>query len=325
MRLHHDFLWSTLVHFMTNWSYEEGNYRGGNPQKIWLSPASSKMRFDHSVYRKYLLNMKECGVNTLIIDVGDALRYKSHPEIAAEGAFTPEELSRELDYMNSLGFEVIPKLNFSTAHDVWMKDYSRMISTQIYYDVVKDLIDEVCEIFEPRYFHLGLDEECYENQKRYDYAVVRQNDLWWHDLRFFVDCVEKHGARAMMWSDYARNRPEEFVEKCPKSVVQCVWYYFNKYGDDIDEIYKCRIMPIDALERAGFDQLPTGSIEYDHDCLPRLAEYCADHISREHLIGFMQTTWAPCLPDWQYMLDKGNDATRDAINAYEAAKKSVAK
>lgn len=318
-RIHHDFLWSTLVHFMTNWSFEEGNTIGGNdPTRVWMSPASSKMRFDFSVYRKYLDELKASGTNTLIIDVGDALKYKSHPEIAVEGAFTPNELSKELDYMNEMGFEVIPKLNFSTAHDVWLKEYSRMVSTKPYYAVVRDLIDEVCELFEPKYFHLGLDEECYENQQRYDYAVVRQNELWWNDLYFYVECVEKHGARAMMWSDYARHRPEEFVRKCPKSVVQCVWYYFNKYGDDIEEKYRIRIMPIDVLEKAGFDQLPTGSVEYDFDSLARLAEYSAEHISKEHLLGFMQTTWAPCLNEWQHMLDKGNAATADAVAAFKA-------
>ena len=49
MRLHHDFIWSSLIHVMTNWTYEEGNARGGDPEKIWKSPASPEMRFDHSV------------------------------------------------------------------------------------------------------------------------------------------------------------------------------------------------------------------------------------------------------------------------------------
>ena len=122
----------------------------------------------------------------------------------------------------------------------------------------------------------------------------------------------------MMWSDYARSRPEEFVKRCPKSVVQNVWYYFNKYGEDIEEKFRIRIMPIKALNEAGFDQIPTGSIEYDFDSLQRLAEYSAEHIDKKHLLGFMQTTWAPVLPHWKYMLDKGNEATKEAIAAYNS-------
>ena len=312
-----DLMWCTLVHLMTNWSFEEGNIIGGNdPRKVWKSPASPKMRFDYSLFHTYLDELKAHGTNTLILDVGDALVYDSHPEIAVEGAFTKDEMRRELEYIRGMGFDVIPKLNFSTAHDVWMKEYSRMVSTSIYYKVVEDLIDEVCELFKPKYFHLGLDEENYATQQHYDYAIVRQHDLWWRDLYFYVGCVEKHGARAMMWSDYARNHPEEFIEKCPKSVVQNVWYYFSEYGDDIEEKYRIRIMPLEVLDKAGFDQIPTGSIEYKDDCLPKLVDYSLDHISSEHLLGFMQTTWAPVLPDWQYMLDKGNAAMDTAREVY---------
>ena len=119
-----------------------------------------------------------------------------------------------------------------------------------------------------------------------------------------------------MWSDYARHKPEEFVEKCPKSMVQCVWYYFTQYGEGIDEKYRIRVMPLDVLEAAGFDQLPTGSVEYELDCLPKLVDYCVDHISKEHLLGFMQTTWAPVMSKWQKLLDDGNDATEEAIKVY---------
>ena len=141
MRVYHEFNWGMLVHFMTNWMFEEGNkIAEENHYEVWKNPASPKMRFDYKVYREYLADMKKCGVNTIVIDVGDALKYKSHPEIAVEDAFTYEEMERELDYMAEMGFEVIPKLNFSAAHDVWMKEYSRMVSTKKYYEVVKDLI-----------------------------------------------------------------------------------------------------------------------------------------------------------------------------------------
>lgn len=317
MRVYHDFNWAMLVHFMTNWSYEEGNTIGGNnPDRVWESPASPKMRFDYKVYREYLNDMKASGVNTIVVDVGDALKYKSHPEIAVEDAFTYEEMEKELDYMAEMGFELIPKLNFSTAHDVWMKEYAKMVSTPEYYEVVKDLIDEVCELFKPKYFHIGMDEEVYENQKTYDYAVVRQNNLWWHDLYYIVDCIEKHNVRPMMWSDYARHKPEEFVEKCPKSVVQNVWYYFNEYGDDVSDYIKMRIKPVEILEEAGFDQMPTGSIEYKDDNLPTFVDFCLDRISEKHLIGFMQTTWEPMMSKWQDHLDRGNKAFKEAREVY---------
>lgn len=57
-----------------------------------------------------------------------------------------------------MGFEVIPKLNFSIAHDTWMKDCEKMVPMPKYYEVIKDLIDEVGKIFRPNLFHIGMDD-----------------------------------------------------------------------------------------------------------------------------------------------------------------------
>ncbi|MBQ1229154.1 MAG: uracil permease, partial [Firmicutes bacterium] len=42
----------------------------------------------------------------------------------------------------AMGITIIPKLNFSTNHDVWLGEYSRMVSTSIYYGVCRDLIND---------------------------------------------------------------------------------------------------------------------------------------------------------------------------------------
>ena len=131
MRLHHDFVWATLVHFSTNLWHDIGNTRCDG-SAIWKSPASEKLRFDKELWEKYLQSLKDCGSNAIVIDLGDAMVYDSPPEIAVEGAFTKEEMRAELDRLNALGFEVIPKLNFSATHDVWLGEYARMISTKKY-------------------------------------------------------------------------------------------------------------------------------------------------------------------------------------------------
>lgn len=67
-----------------------------------------------------------------------------------------------------------------------------MVSTSEYYSVCQDLIQEVIEIFDtPRFFHLGMDEETAQHQQTYNYAIMRQNDLWWDDLHFYVNETEK--------------------------------------------------------------------------------------------------------------------------------------
>jgi hypothetical protein len=164
--------------------------------------------------------MAAVGMNMVVIDVGDAILYESHPEISVKNAWKPEKLKAELAKMRKMGLEPIPKLNFATTHDIWLKDYSRMVSTDIYYGVCKDLIEEVSALFDkPRFFHLGMDEELASYQTRQDYAVVRQNDLWWGDLYFYLGEVEKTGVRPCVWSDYAWHKPDVFFRKMPKSVL----------------------------------------------------------------------------------------------------------
>lgn len=320
MRLHHDFIWSTLVHFSTNLWYDIGNTRCDS-SKVWKSPASPTLRFDRSFWREYCDKLVSAGNNAVVIDLGDAMVYDSHPELAVEGAFTKEEMRRELDRLNSLGLEVIPKLNFSATHDVWLGEYSRMLSTAKYYEVCKDIIDEVCELFEPRYFHIGFDEETYEHQKDYDYITVRNSNVWWHDLKYIAECVERNSARALVWSDYARSKPDEFVTKLPKSVIAVNWYYFNEFYGDVSEVARVRIDPFRILDEHGFDQIPGGSVEYFKDNLKQLSAYCEKVISPERLFGFIETTWAPVLPEYRELLFDGADAVADAISTFNINRK----
>ena len=102
----------------------------------------------------------------VVIDLGDGVRYESHPEIAVENASPVEQLREELARLRERGLEPIPKLNFSASHDIWLGPYSRQVSTEPYYAVCRDLIAEAIEIFDhPRLFHLGMDEELAHHQR----------------------------------------------------------------------------------------------------------------------------------------------------------------
>ena len=265
-----------------------------------------------------MTELKASGVNTLIIDVGDAIVYKSHPEIALKGSFDREMIQKEIEKLRGMGFQLVPKLNFSACHDVWLKDYSRMLSTPIYYQVCKDLIDEICEIFKPEYFHLGMDEETASHQKNFDFAVIRQYDLWWHDFYFFVDCVEKNGARPWIWSDYIWNHKELFLERMPRSVIQSNWYYSNRFKkDDLTESHENMLRAFDVLDAAGYDQVPTGSVWSCLENLELLTKYCKEHISKEHLLGMMQTSWERIDEGWMHVHKNAAMTLKAAKDAFE--------
>ena len=98
-------------------------------------------------------------------NLGEALAYPSHPELAVKGTWSISKMRRELDRLRGMGIEPIPKLNFSTTHNAWMKDWRHKVSTPEYLDTVDELIRDVAEIFDhPRFFHIGYDEETMGHQ-----------------------------------------------------------------------------------------------------------------------------------------------------------------
>ena len=224
------------------------------------------------LWRKSIDHMAEKGMNLVFIDLGEGIAYPSHPELAVAGTWSVEKTRAELARIRALGIEPIPKLNFSTCHDSWLKEYHRMVSTPTYYKVVADVIADVCEIFgKPSLFHIGFDEEVPVAGKGLFHATYRQGDLWWHDLLYTVQQVERNGARAVMWSDKICGGRDEFLARMPKNVLLSPWYYGTDFSDkrltwearfekssnwDVQRNLSASFV---ALNDAGYDLLPCTS------------------------------------------------------------------
>ena len=271
-------------------------------RNMWDPPANH-LRFDESVWREITEKMGRVGANMVVIDIGEGLVYPSHPELAVEGSWTPEKMRAELKRLRSLGVEPIPKLNFSACHDQWLKDYSRMLSTDEYYRVVADLIKDVAEIFDrPRFFHLGWDEEKEKTQRKTPYMVIRQGDLWWHDMIYTAKEAKRHGARGWIWSDKEWKSKDEFMARCPRSIVQSHWYYSAGFGPkwekrDDRKMNEARwaepytLCAFKELDEGGFDQIACGSNIYCNTNFPGVVDHCLKNVSKEHLLGFLNAPW----------------------------------
>ena len=281
------------------------------PQSVWhaipkhLRPDLT-LRMRDDLWRRATDRMAERGLNMIVVDIGEGLVFPSHPELAIEGSWSADKLRGGVERLRAMGLEPIPKLNFSASHDGWLKDYHRMLALPEWYKVAKDVIRDVSEIFSrPRFFHLGWDEETILFAPGRDYFVMRQADLWWHDFLYTVECVEALGSRAWVWSDFGWEH-KEFFERCPKSVVQSNWYYDEQLGgtslDPEVNKHAHRLAAFDALEKAGFDQIPCGtnwakcgargkSGKGGDDIMRLVVSHCRQRISKEHLLGFLMAPW----------------------------------
>lgn len=301
-----DKIWAGLLHLSFNFALGIKSFGGirteFEPVELLWNDAIAKMARE--------------GLNMVVLDLGDAIRYDSHPEIAVKNAWSPERLREELDKIRELGMEPIPMLNFSTGHDAWLGKYARMVSTESYYTVCKDLIKEVIDIFNtPRFFHLGMDEETAQNQLAvgFEHIIVRQKELWWGDFYTLIGEVLKNGSRPWVWSDYYWHNPELFLKYMPKSVVQSNWYY----GESFDE-KTVRVQTYSDLENYGYDQIPTGSYHANNEkCFLNTVKFCEKNIEDTRLLGFLQTFWKPITEEYRDTILKGIELTGNAKRWFE--------
>ena len=278
-------MWSDIP--VTSW----GPYKG---EELSCICAADHVRTDFGVWRRVTGQMAADGYNLIVIDLGEAMVYPSHPELAAKGALDPDAMRRELGRLRGLGLEPIPKLNFSTAHDTWLKDYGRMVSTERYYQVCRDVIRDVAEVFDaPRFIHLGYDEETAGHQSRYAFAVVRQGELWWHDFLWFAETARQAGMRPWIWSDFIWHHRDEFLKRMPRDVLQSNWYYGAEfdYAKMKNDFTRLRVRAYEDMDKAGFDQVPCGSNWDCAESLPNTVAFARRTLSPERVKGFQNAPW----------------------------------
>ena len=286
-------------------------------------------------WRKRMEYARKSGANAALVDVAEMMQYPSHPEIWIDGAWSAEKMNGWVKWLKSLGYrDVIPSLNFSCAHDQWLGEYSRMISTPQYYRVCRDLLKDVYEAFDkPRFINFGMDEEdpnikwLREITMKDAIYIVRQGELFWHDTLFFIKEIEKLGARAFMWSDKLWYGKDEFAKHIPRSVLQSNWFYGRSF--DLDKIptwMHKEVRGYSILEELGYDQVP-GCSHYIHEFEakkfrlednPNIGEtfrYCKKTISPERLKGFHVMSWTGVTPDGDKGFYLACDMMRDAIAA----------
>ena len=303
-----DKIWAVMVYLSRN---------------MW-SQYYSPLPFEDDMWEYILKESARIGLNTILLDVGDGVQYKSHPEIVVEGAWSAERVHQEVQRCKELGIALIPKINFSTAHDLWLGDYARMVSSKTYYKVAKDLIEEIYELFDhPAFIHLGMDEETIQYVQNRPYTVMRQGELFWHDLKYLLDCVNATGARPWIWSSPLYDYPDGYRSHIGPHEAVISPYYYNAFRQEhytpIDAspatqvyynegIYKDRgfkwveqdpylvnfrnlALP---LMKEGYEYVPCASVcnhcDWNH---ADLLEYFRDNAPDEQIAGYITAPWVP--------------------------------
>ncbi|MBR5156610.1 MAG: hypothetical protein IKW59_02470 [Clostridia bacterium] len=324
-------IWAFLVHLGT-----------------WHRPFS-EMPFDEDLWTYILDESEKAGINTIVLDIGGGIDFATHPELTLKGAWSRKRLRDEIKRAREKNIRLIPKFNFATPHDIWLGEYHKMVSTTKYYQVCNDLIKEAYELFEhPEYIHLGMDEEDAKHVKTHELATYRQGELYWHDLRYLVDCVKDTGAMPWVWSCPLFDHPEEYAKHFDADdMVLSPWYYnafkrenwtpistrqvyvtyynegeYKNMGIEFVEqdpfLVNVRNVAVPLLEK-GYKYIPCASVCNKCDCNhDEVVEYFKENTPDDQLLGFITAPWQSL--ETQYKQDFA-----DSIKFLKAAKEKFYK
>jgi len=247
----------------------------------WAKRKAREKPFDLGLGLQIVDAMAEAGLNLLVVDCEDGVRYKSHPELARPYSVPMAHLRRLAARAHKHSIEVVPKLNFAQSalhqHNHWFRPYHRLFDNEEYWRRGFQLIDELIEACQPtRFFHIGMDEDHDRSHAQYAAAICT--------LR---DGLKERGLRAVMWKD-AQTYPAAQVQteksravegKTPRDVVQVVWHYHTVLHDVVRR-----------LSRKGFEVWGAPGRDPDQ------VRQWRDAIIRHGGTGLLLTRWIPCRP-----------------------------
>ena len=158
-------------------------------------------------------------------------------------------------------------------------------------------------MFKPKHFHLGMDEETAEHQYNLDYVVLRQYDLWWHDLYFFLDRVQGEGVTAIVYGDRMWGRSEDFIKGMPTTPIIA-----NRYDGQLDPE---KLSSYETLAKDTYRQLPAYVGEPNAQNLSMLDEYTKKVIPDDKLLGCILIADAVCVPSRRDEIFAAADAVKN--------------
>ena len=248
---------------------------------------SRERPFDLEIALEIVAALAEEGFNLLALDCADAVKYRSHPELARRYTVPMDQLRTLAQAARRAGLEVVPKLNFARSHlhhhNDWMlgpdEQWYDHFDDEAYWRKAFQLIDELVAACKPkRFFHVGMDEDHDRSYTQYAEAIKQLHSglkrrklrtLIWNDTGIEYDSGLAHAEKS---------RTAETA--IPKDIVQVLWRY-------------------DAVPQASIKRLRKEGFALWGAPGAQSAEAVAafrEAVLRAGGTGLLMTMWIPCRP-----------------------------
>jgi len=248
---------------------------------VWAENKEAEKPFDLNVGLQLIDAMYQAGLNLLVIDCADGLKYESHPELARHYSVPMSTLRELAKRAASHGIEVMPKLNFAQSalhqHNHWFRPHNRLFDSEEYWKLAFEVVDEILDVVKPqRFFHIGMDEDHWRSYRQYVEAI-----------KTLHRGLKERGLRAVIWNDSACEWPAAEIHRAkslaaekaiPRDVVQVLWDYGGVKPDILRRIRE------EGFELWG---APGGK--------PEQVEKMRDALLACGGTGILLTRWTPCV------------------------------
>jgi N-acetyl-beta-hexosaminidase len=211
-------------------------------------------------------------VNNLVLRVDYNYAYTSHPELVGPNVLTRENAKKILSVCKENGIQIVPLVNLF-GHQSWASKAGKLLEVYPQFDetpgiklpaeykwpnedslycksycplhpdvhnVVFDLADEICEVFEATAFHAGMDEVFYIADKNCPRCKGKdRSELFAGEVNKIRDHLAKKNRRLWIWGDRliegnvsglgiweaSGNDTHRAIDMVKKDVVICDWHY----------------------------------------------------------------------------------------------------
>jgi len=275
---------------------------------LMVDPARLMER--HAFYFDLVERMADGGLNTLFWhftdDEGFMLKLDSHPELAGPGAFGKAEMRRLLAKASDCGVQIVPEVE-SLGH-------ARAITSLPQYadladggreggfnaicpshprtvPLLRQIIEEVAEVFPSRYFHAGMDEVNFAGCRR---CARRSRGrpawrLYADHLRAVHGIVTGAGKEMIVWADHVEADPA-MLRALPRDVILAHWHYRDVPVEKIRRSVRAgfRVIGCPALCHSGDMVMPNAANFTNMDAM---VSGLSALRPRGRVLGVMNTWW----------------------------------
>lgn len=252
----------------------------------WNANKDKEEPFNLEAGLKIIDAMAAAGLNFLLIDPKDGVRYVNHPELARHYSQDIGILTTLCERAAKHGIEASIKLNFSQSaqhqHNHWFRPHNALFDSPEYWKLAFEVIDELLAIVKPpRFFHIGMDEDHDRSYSQYVGAI-----------KTLHAGLSERKLRTLIWNDSAcwwrqaeihKDKSLAAEKEISRDVIQILWDYEDWSGD----------IGMRRIREAGFELWGAPGSK------PELVAKMRNHLLTVGGKGILLTKWIPCIPSRQ--------------------------